>query len=125
MAQRQQLESIELSTAFKYLLASLQGVLVDTLRAHAGPRRIAALTSRNAGVLCRKADMYACQWSACMHQLFPDVRERRVAYLVFHCHLSPRDIVCFAPQEFRGVQEICDVRRHILERFMRHSDPMS
>jgi hypothetical protein len=124
MAERQQLECTELSTALKYLQASLQGVLLDRLRAHARPRRIAALKSRNAEVLRRKDDMNARQWWERMQQMFPDVRELRVAYLLFHCNLSSRDIFCFAPQEFRDVQEICHLRRHILERILLHSDLM-
>jgi hypothetical protein len=124
MAERQQLGCTALSTALKYLQASLQGVLLDRLRAHARPRRIAALKSRNAGVLRRKDDMNARQWWERMQQMFPDVRELRVAYLLFHCNLSPRDIFCFAPQEFRDVQEICHLRRHILERILLYSDLM-
>jgi sulfur transfer complex TusBCD TusB component (DsrH family) len=122
MTERQQLECTALSTALIYLQASLQGVLLDTLRAHAGPRRIASLKSRNAGVLRRKDDMNARQWWERMQQMFPDVRDLRVAYLLFHCNLSPRDIFCFAPQEFRDVQEICRLRARILERILLHSD---
>lgn len=62
IAERQQLECTELSTALKYLQASLHGVILDTLRAHARPRRIAELKSRNAGVLRRKDDINARQW---------------------------------------------------------------
>ena len=67
-------------------------------------------------------DLDARQWWERMQQLFPDVRERRVAYLLFHCNLSPRDIFCFAPQEFRDVQEICHLRHYILKRILLHSD---
>src|ERR1700674_32608 len=40
MAERQQLECTSLPTVLRYLQASLQGVLLDRLRAHARPRRI-------------------------------------------------------------------------------------
>lgn len=122
MAERRQLECTALSTALIYLQASLQSVLLDTLRAHAGPRRITPPESPNAGVLHRKDDLNARQWWECIQQLFPDGRERRVAYLLFHCNLSPQDIFCFAPQEFRDVQEIRHLRLHILERILLHSD---
>jgi hypothetical protein len=42
--------------------------------------------------------------------LLPDERTRRVAYLLFHCGLKPREIVHFCPEEFSDVQEI-DRRR--------------
>lgn len=124
IAQHPQFECAVQFTALKYLQASLQGVLVDTLRAVAEPRRIAALTSRNAGVLHRKDDMHARQWCACIQQLFPDVRERWMVSLLFHCHLSPGDIFCFSPQEFRDVQEIRHLRHEMFQRILRHTDGM-
>ena len=32
--------------------------------------------------------------------------EQRVAYLLFHCGLKPREIIHFCPQEWSDVQEI-------------------
>jgi hypothetical protein len=57
-----------------------------------------------------------------MQGLIPDAREQWVAYLHFHCHLSPSDIFCVAPHQFRDVQEIGHVRRQILQRILLHSD---
>lgn len=122
MAERQQFEGTALATALKYLQASLQGVLLDTLRTHTGPGRIAPPESLNAGVLHRKDDRNARQWWECIQQLFLEGRERRVAHLIFHCNLSPQDIFCFAPQEFRDVQEICYLRLHILEHILLYAD---
>ncbi len=121
MAERQQLECTALSTAD--ILASksarcTSGYVAVPMR----DQKECSVEPPNAGVLHRKDDMNARQWWECMQQLFPDVRERRVAYLVFHCNLSSQDIFCFAPQEFRDVQEIRHLRLHILERIPLHSD---
>jgi hypothetical protein len=120
--ERQQLECNGLATALKDLQASLQGVLLDTLRALTRPRGILALEPNNPGALQLEDDMDARQWWERIQGLFPDVREQRVAYLLFHCDLSPRDIFCFAPQQFRDVQEISHLRRYILERILYHAE---
>src|SRR5436305_9141655 len=93
MAERQQFESTGLSTALKYLQASLQGVLLDTFRALTRPRGIAVLEPTTPGALQLEDDMDARQWWEHIQGMFPDVREQRVAYLLFHCHLSPSDIL--------------------------------
>jgi hypothetical protein len=120
MAEQRQLEYTRLATALKYLQASLQGVLLDMLSAHTRPKGIAVLEPNNTAVLQLEEAMDARQCWDRVQGLFPDVREQRVAYLLFHCHLSPRAIFCIAPQLFRDVQEICYVRRHILERILQH-----
>jgi hypothetical protein len=57
-----------------------------------------------------------------IQDMLPNERERRVAYLLFHCNLKPREIVRLCPQEFREVQEIYRLRRNIIERLLRDSD---
>ena len=54
--------------------------------------------------------------------MLPNKRERRLAYLLYHCGLKPREIVRFCPQEWSDVREIYRLRRNILERFLRHAD---
>jgi len=122
MADQQQPAFPQLSTALSYLRASLYGVLLETLRAQKRPSRIAAMEPNNPVGLVLEDDMDARQWWERMQQMFPDVHERLVAYFLFHCNLSPSDIFCVAPQRFRDVEEICHVRRDILERIRLHSD---
>jgi len=54
--------------------------------------------------------------------LLPDAREQRVAYLLFHCGLKPREIVHYCSREFSKVSEIYRMRRNILLRLMRNAD---
>ena len=54
--------------------------------------------------------------------LLTNPREQRVAYLLFHCGLKPREIIRFCPQEFSDIQEIYRLRRNIMERLLRNAD---
>jgi len=54
--------------------------------------------------------------------VLPGERERRVAYLHFHCNLKPREIVRYCPGEFRGEEEIYRLKRNIMERIVRNAD---
>jgi hypothetical protein len=122
IADQQQLEFLQLSTVLRYLQACLNGVLLDSLRTKVRPKGIPLQEPAHSEEQPGEDHPGDHQLWERIQRLFPDVRERRVAYLLFHCHLSPRAIFCFAPQEFRDVQEICLLRRHILERILRHSD---
>jgi hypothetical protein len=113
-----------LPTVLRYLQACLNGVLLDSLRTKVRPKEIPLQESAHSEEQPGRDHPGDRQLWERIQRLFPDVRERRVAYLLFHCNLSPRDIFCFAPQQFRDVQEICHVRRHILERILLHSDLM-
>jgi hypothetical protein len=42
--------------------------------------------------------------------LFSDARERRIAYLLVHCGMKPKEIVQFYPDEFGDVSEIVSIR---------------
>ncbi len=51
-------------------------------------------------------------------------REHRLAYLLFHCGLKPREIMYFCPQEFSDAGEIYRLRRDIMERLLRNADQL-
>src|SRR2546428_761126 len=51
-------------------------------------------------------------------------REQRLAYLLYHCNLKPREIVRFCQEEWPDVQEIYRLRRNILERLLRKTDQL-
>lgn len=54
--------------------------------------------------------------------ILPGERERRVAYLHFHCNLKPREIVRYCPGEFSSEDEIYRLKRNIMERILRNAD---
>ena len=123
-ASHQQPEFTQLALMFRYLQATLNGVLLDTLRAHSRPSASRPLELAIAeGLQGEENTQRRALWDNLQH-LFPDACERRVAYLLFQCNLNPKDILSYVPQEFRDVQEICHLRRKILQRILLHSDLM-
>jgi integrase len=60
-------------------------------------------------------------WEA-LQTLLPSAREQRLAYLLYHCGLRPKEIVHYCSQEWSDVQEIYRLRRHIVEWLLRHDD---
>ena len=51
-----------------------------------------------------------------LQEILPDVRERRLAYLLFHCGLGPGEIIRSCPQEFSDMREISLLRLNIMNR---------
>ena len=47
-----------------------------------------------------------------------NVREQRLAYLLFHCGLKPREIIHHCSQEFYDVYEINRLRLYIMKRLL-------
>jgi hypothetical protein len=110
-ADLRKLEFTQFSAAQRYLQASLTGFLLDTFRANTRPEE-----------LQQGDDIVGRQLWERIQLLFPDIREQRVAFLLFHCNLSPSDILRYTPQEFRDKLEICQLRRDMLNRILHHSD---
>ena len=54
--------------------------------------------------------------------MLPSERERRLAFLLYHCNLKPREIVRRCPQEFPDVNEIFRMTRNIVDRLKRSAD---
>ena len=59
-----------------------------------------------------------------LHMILSEPREQRLAYLLFHCGLKPREIVWFCPQEWSDVQEIYRLRRTMMVRLFRNADQL-
>jgi len=118
----QEIEFKTLAAALRYLHMSLHGAIMDTLRAYSRPRETPLSEYDEASEpLAGEGNDGRELWEA-IRSLLSHEREQRVAYLLFHCGLKPREIVQFCPQEFSDVQEIYRLRRSIFERLLRHAD---
>lgn len=51
--------------------------------------------------------------------ILANAREQRIAYLLFHCGLSPNEIVHHCPQEFTNLQEVLHLRCNVIKKLMR------
>src|SRR5207248_4075058 len=105
-----------LSEVLVYLRASLNGAILETLRVS---RRSGAVSSPwpdgedrpdRSGV-----------WNR-LQALLSSERERRLAYLLYHCGLEPAEIVRYCPQEWSDVHEVARLRRSILARLMKRPE---
>ena len=121
-AHHEHLEFRSLAAALSYLRASLNGVILDTLRCYQRSRELPLPEPGWLGEPPVADEAEGGELWESIQNLLPTLRERRVAYLLFHCGLKPRDIVRYCPQEFTQVSEIYRLRRTILLRLQRHAD---
>jgi hypothetical protein len=104
-----------LPEALRYLQASLNSVLVNALR-DAGR----SMTSPNIGEKVVGRTLWE---TLCI--VLQDVREQRLAYLLYNCGFEPREILEKCPEEFCDLQEILRLRRKVLLRLMREPKALS
>jgi hypothetical protein len=115
----QRLEFHQLATALQYQRASLQGVMLDTLRTHARPREVPRTEPGEQHV---EDSIESNEVWKVLKTMLPNPSEQRAAYLFFHCGLGPREIVRLCPEEWSSVSEIFALRRTIMERFLHDAD---
>jgi len=120
-ASHQRVEFIQLSAALQYLHASLHGAILDTLRAYAQPIGVSLPGPGEPRV--EDSNNGCVVWDI-LKAMLSNPREQRLAYLLFHCGLGPREIVHVCPQEWSSVQEIYRLRYNILERLLFNADSL-
>lgn len=103
-----------LSEALVYLRASLNGVILETLRASRRPG-----TASSPGLDGGEHPESSMVWDS-LQAVLPNRRERRLAYLLYHCGLEPAEIVRACPQEWSDVREVARLRRTILVRLIQN-----
>jgi hypothetical protein len=116
------LEDLEfgiLTVALAYLQSSLNAVILDTLRTYSQASKVAFLEADDSGEPVEENDENGGTLWEIIQRMLPDEREQRVAYLLFHCRLQPREIARSNPREFSDVQEVAHFRRDIIARFVR------
>jgi len=117
----QRLEFTTLAAALSYLRGCLNSTILDALRAYSRAKEV-ALPEPGFPLepVEEEHDNGPDLWGA-IRSILPE-RERRLAYLLYHCNLKPREIIRVCPQEFSNVQEIYRLRRNIVERVQRCVD---
>jgi hypothetical protein len=120
----QQMQFNTLAAALQYLRASLNGTILDTMRVYAWPREITLPGPGEPGEPLVEDNTENGEVWESLQLLLTNPREKRLAYLLFHCGLKPREIIRFCPQEWSDVQEIYRLRRNIMERILRNVDYM-
>ena len=113
-----------LAAALRYLHLSLNGVILDTLRAYARSREVPLPEPGEPGEPHIEDITSDSEVWEIIQTMLPDKREQRLAYLIFHCGLKAREIVRFLPHEWSDVHEIYRMRRSITERLLRNADQL-
>lgn len=120
----QRVEFSTLAAALRYLRASLNGAIVDMLRTYARPREVSLSESGEPEEPHMQDTTDSSEIWEILQTMLPNMREQRVAYLLFHSGLKPRQIVLFCPQEFPDIHEIYRLRHNILQRLLRNADQL-
>ena len=116
----QRVEFHSLAGAMRYLQASLNGAIMDALRAYARPREIPLPDPGFADEPMVEDEDELCSSLEAINTLLTSPVERRIAYLLFYCGLKPRDIVKHCPLEFPTVRDVYRLRRNIMEKLQRN-----
>ena len=95
------------SQMLRYLQATLNGVILEALRS--------TIQQKEVPVHAETYPRGHTLWNI-IQDMLPDERERRVAYLLYHCGLKPAEILRTCPQEFNDVQDIHRVRCVVIEK---------
>lgn len=106
-----------LAEVLHYLQAHLNGVMLDTLRAYSQPQEI-RLSHPGEGEGASTTNKKRSEIWEHLKQGLSDRREQRIAFLLFHCGLSPDTIVQSCAEEFHDVQEIISARHRILKQML-------
>ncbi|MBV9689498.1 MAG: sigma-70 family RNA polymerase sigma factor [Ktedonobacteraceae bacterium] len=111
-----------LAAALRYLRTSLNAAILDTLRAYArSSKELPLLEHEGPEDPSANDDDAQAVWEV-VRSLLPNEREQRVAYLLFHCGLKPRQVLKHCPGEFSDIQEIYRLRHNITDRLARNAD---
>src|SRR5207253_2074773 len=86
-----------LGGALAYLRASLHGAILDTLRTYYRPREVSLPEPGEVGEPQVEDQVASLQVWEALQAILPNKREQRLAYLLYHCGLKPREIVRFCP----------------------------
>jgi hypothetical protein len=119
---RQQVAFKTFAGALAYLRASLNGAMLDTLRAYSRPQEVPLPMPGAWGEPHVEDQTDSGELWEILQTMLPNERERRLAYLLYHCGLKPREIVRLCSQEWSDVQEIYRLRRNIVERVLSNAD---
>ena len=111
----QRLTFTSLADTLRYLKLCLHSAIMDTLRLYARAYLETQPEQRHpAEPQIAHRHNESELWQT-ISNLLVNERERRVAYLHFHCNLEPREIMRQCPSEFSSEEEIYRIKRHMLK----------
>lgn len=118
----QKLEFSTIAAALRYLRASLNGAILDTIRACIRHREVTLPEPGFSGEPFVEDEVDGGELWEILKGMLHGEREQYLAYLLFHCGLKPREIAHHRPDVFNDVHEVYRLRRNIIERLQRNAD---
>ena len=91
-----------------FLRASLNGAILEAVRVSSRPRAACEHMTAERDREDHPQSLEVWNW---LQARLSSERERRLAYLLYHCGLQPTEIVRCCPQEWSDVQEVTRLRR--------------
>src|SRR5436305_5848333 len=105
------------TAVLKYLQASLDGVIIETLRNYSYSRELSIAEpvepSYPGKPFSEGHDNSSEIWKD-IQSLLSSAREQHLAYLLFHCGLKPKEIVQSYPLEYSNLKEILRLRYKVM-----------
>ncbi len=121
---KQHIEFSSVPAALCYLHATLNGLMIDTLRSHfRSCTREVSLPEPGFSGEPSAEELFEGEslWEN-IQSMLCDERERRIFYLLYYCGLKPREVVALCSQEFGEIKEIYRLNTIIIKRLRRNSD---
>jgi hypothetical protein len=120
----QKLTFSTLASALSYLHLCLNCAIMDALRAYSRPKEepIPEYGQSDTDEPLVEDSYQENELWEILDGLLSGEKEKRVAYLHFHCNLKPREIIRYSPGEFSSEAEIYRLKRNIMERILRNAD---
>jgi len=115
----QQIDFNDLTTVMHYLFVSLNGAILDKLRASSRLKEAPLPQSTFPGETLPEDAISSNVVLERFQRDLLNVREQRLVYLLFHCGLKPQEIVHCCPQEFSDACEIYSLWHTIMKRLLR------
>ena len=121
---QQSIEFTTTSAVLCYLHATVNGLMIDTLRSHLRScTRDASLPPEEFAEESSAEELFESKllWES-IESLLCDKRERRLFYLLYYCGLKPKEVISLCPNEFDDVKEIYRLNNNIIKRLRRSID---
>ena len=118
----QHIEFHSLADALQSMRACLNGAIIDSLRAYSRSKEIPLPDPVEPGELQFEDKFESNDVWDTLKKVIPNGNEQRLAYLLFHCGLKPRQIIRFCPQEFSDIHDIYRLRSNMMNRLVRNAD---
>jgi DNA-directed RNA polymerase specialized sigma24 family protein len=120
--QKHQIKFASLQSVLGYLHATLNSILIDTMRLYLHSRIVPLPETDILKEPTEEERSYGQELWESIQSLLSNAREQRIVYLLYYCGLKPREIILRCPGEFASVKEIYRLNKNVIERLQRNRE---